>query len=189
MKSKWIEDRFNYDGSQLRSLFAYLKYNLMGPSIVSWTGSCDVSLDHMVDGEDLLAGEKICGQEMLHFIVEVFSIKLFSGVCLQRLLASIVMQELRKNCKDKVLVEGLFRDGDDLYLEDRKLTISIATQSPTSTLIHFAINVTNEGTPVKTACLEDLSLEPQPFAKAVMKSFVQEFVTVEEATQKVKWVL
>ena len=70
MKSLFIKENFKYDGSQLRSLFAYLNYGLLGDSIVSWIGPCNVDFDHMVDGEDLLQKSEIRSDNMVHFIIE-----------------------------------------------------------------------------------------------------------------------
>lgn len=181
MKSLYIEKQMTYDGTQLSSLYAYLNHKILGNSIVSWQGPCFVSLAHMVDGEDLLQEATIAGSMMMHFIVEVFERDLFAGVALQRLLASIVRDQLQVHA-DQVLT----RDGDDIYLEDRKLSISIATRSPVSTLIHFAVNVTNEGTPVKTLSLEDLKVDPKTFAEMIMQKFAAEYESILKATQKVR---
>ncbi|MGZ3782751.1 MAG: DUF366 family protein, partial [Pseudobdellovibrionaceae bacterium] len=43
--------------------------------------------------------------------------------------------------------------------------ISIATKSPVSVMVHFAMNITNKGTPVKTLSLQDLKLEPKNVAE------------------------
>ena len=72
MQQAWIEKPIHYDGSQLRSLFCYQNCRVMGDSIVAWCGPCDVSPEHMIDGEDKFAGQKICGHNMLHFIIEKF---------------------------------------------------------------------------------------------------------------------
>lgn len=181
MKSLYIDKQITYDGTQLSSLHAYLNYKILGPSIISWQGPCFVSLTHMVDGEDLLEESTIAGSLMVHFVVEVFDRDLFSGVVLQRLLASIVRDQLQAHT-EKVLT----RDGDDIYLDDRKLSISIATRSPISTMIHFAVNVSNEGTPVKTLALEDLKVDPKTFAEMIMQKFAQEYESITKATQKVK---
>ena len=74
-----------YDGSQLRSLFAYENFGLQGDSVISWIGPCNVSHEHMVDMEDLKAGDGIAGNEMLHFLVEVFHQDLITTTTLQRL--------------------------------------------------------------------------------------------------------
>lgn len=181
MKTLFIEKKIKYDGTQLSPLYAYLNYSLLGNSIVSWQGPCEVSFEHMVDGEDLISQSRICGQNMLHFIVEVFDQNLMTGVSLQRLFASI--------CKDTIYEKSevnLIRDGDDLYWNQKKLSISIAAQSLKSVMIHFALNITNEATPVPTCSLEDLKINPNEFAKSVMDKFSLEFESIRDATYKVK---
>ncbi|MBX3022626.1 MAG: DUF366 family protein [Bdellovibrionales bacterium] len=188
MKHKFLETSEQYDGAQLASLRNYLKHHLLGDSVVAWVGPCDVHVDHMVDGEDLLAHARICGSEMLHFIVETFDTSLFAAVGLQRLLASLVKDELQVLARNKDLARSLTRDGDDIYAGTRKLSISIATQSPVSSLIHFAVNVVNKGTPVETLALEDLQVDAKSFAEAVMERFTTECESIRQATQKVRWV-
>ena len=183
MKSKFLDAREKYDGAQLVSLNSYLKHGLLGDSVVAWVGPCDVSFEHMVDGEDLLAKAVIAGDLMLHFIIEKFDISLFAAVGLQRLFASIVRDQLQAQG-----ATGLTRDGDDIWQGERKLSISIATQSPVSSLIHFAVNITNEGTPVKTLSLTDLKIEPKAFALKAMELFCREIQGIQDATQKVRWV-
>lgn len=186
MKTKLIEKEFPYDGTQLRSLFAYLEHGLQGDSIVSWIGPCSIPFEHMVDGEDVLAKSPIRGARMLHFIVEIFHIQLFGAVALQRLFASICLDLLRERVP--ALASRMRRDGDDLFVGDGKLSISIATVSPVSALIHFALNITNEDTPVKTAALGDLGIDPKSFALEVMSRFEREVAGIKEATVKVRWV-
>lgn len=197
MKSHFIEREFTYDGSQLRSLFAYLGHGVQGTSIISWVGKCDISNEHMIDGEDLLAGETIAGDQMVHFIIERFETQLFGAVALQRLMAAIVLDICREHVPDKA--NQFRRDGDDVFFKlqtskeasDRscegKLSISIATVTPVSALIHFAVNVTNEGTPVKTAALNDFGFDAKKFAKLVMERMVSEVDSIEIATVKVRW--
>lgn len=183
MKTLWIDQKINYDGTQLRSLFAYLDHQVLGNSVVAFRGGCDVSFDHMVDGEDLLQKAQICGSDMLHFIFEIFDEKLITGVFVQRLFASIVQSKILDKSKGKF---SLRREGDDLYLNDAKLSISIAAHSPQSIMVHFAMNVSNEGTPVKTASLQDLNIEPTELAKELLKDFSFEYQNIQEATWKVK---
>ena len=63
-----------------------------------------------------------------------------------------------------------------------------ATQSPTASLIHFGVNIKNEGTPVPTLCLEDCGVEFKLFAQKLMFKFSHEVLSLEKATQKVRWV-
>lgn len=173
----------NYDGSQLRPLFCYENFGLKGNAMISWVSPTNVTLEHMVDYEDKIQLEKICGDQMLHFMIEFFPANLAFGVMAQRLLASIIkdiiIQSTNKGLK-------LSRKGDDIYVGGGKLSISIASVSAVSTLVHFAVNITNKGTPVKTASLEDLKIKPDAFAKEVLSAFSLEFDDVIWATQKVK---
>lgn len=190
MKSKYIDNEFKYDGTQLKSLFAYMNYGIAGDSILSWQGPCAIDFSNMIDGEDCREGSEIRGDKMLHFIVEKFAVNLFSAVCLQRLLASLaidVLQDLVPSGADAAQwVHELHRDGDDIFLRDRKFSISIATVSPVSALIHFAVNITNEGTPVRTLSLADFEIDPLQFAQALIEKFVEETEAIEFATQKVR---
>lgn len=188
MKSLFIKTEFPYDGTQLRSLFGYLEHGILGDSVVSWIGPCSISFDHMVDGEDLLAGETIAGDRMVHFIIERFNTQLFGAVALQRLFAAICLEIFREHVKDSEVAAQFRREGDDLYFGPGKMSISIATVSPNSSLIHFAVNCTNEGTPVRTASLEDIDMDPEDFARQAMKRLTAEVGSITEATMKVRWV-
>jgi len=188
VKSKFLESKEKYDGAQLQSLRNYLTHGMLGDSIVAWAGACDVSFEHMVDGEDLLENASIASDKMLHFIIEKFDVSLFSAVSLQRLFAGVVKDQLMVLAKNKALALTLTRDGDDLYCGKKKLSVSIATQSPVNSLIHFAVNITNEGTPVPTVSLEDLQVAPEILAIEVMSLFCREVETIQIATHKVRWV-
>ncbi|MBN8542060.1 MAG: DUF366 family protein [Deltaproteobacteria bacterium] len=185
------EEESAYDGRQLKSLFSYLEQGILGDSIVAWVGPCHVPFEHMVDGEDLRARSEIRGTRMVHFIVEKFGASLSETVALQRLLSSIAKDVLLEKMGQQPRF-SIRRSGDDLYVAlsdgEGKLSISIATISPVSGLIHFAVNVSNEGTPVKTAALEDLRIPAQDFAESVLWNFSEEMGSIKEATCKVKWV-
>jgi hypothetical protein len=184
LKYKFVPEKLAYDGSQLRSLFGYLDHHILGDSIIAFVGPCDIPFEHMVDGEDLLAKAAIRGREMLHFIIEEFGKNLELAVTRQRLLACLVREVLAEKCPAK----NFLREGDDIFVDGGKLSISIATVSPVSSLIHFAMNVTNEGTPVKTSSLKDLNLEAPGLAEVVAHRYLKEIEGIHSATQKVKWV-
>jgi hypothetical protein len=165
-----------------------MEHDLAGSSLVAFQGACDVSFEHMIDGEDLKEKAKICGDEMLHFIFEIFDQDLFSAVLIQRLFASIIQETLFERTQ-----KHLRRSGDDLYFSgiggEGKLSISIATKTTNSTLIHFAVNLTNQGTPVKTSCLLDLGLKPTDFevlTLEILRRISEELATVQFATWKVR---
>lgn len=177
-----------YDGSQLRPLFAYENFKISEDSIISWVAPCDVRLEHMVDYEDKIENSKIAGDQMLHFIVEIFPANLPFGISLQRILTALA-KDLILNMSPNSSLQ-IFRDGDDLYIgankSKAKLSISIATVSAVATHIHFALNVTNAGTPVKTACLTDLKINTEKFSIALMEDFVKEYKSILFASKKVK---
>ena len=186
MQTSFISRKFSYDGSQLRPLYAYLEHKILGNSIISWVGPCDISFDNMKDGEDLLDESPIRGSLMLHFIVEIFQKDLFTGVLCQRLFASIVQQYLQSKASKVLKSDLLLRDGDDIFWGDKKLSISIASCSAVSTQIHFAMNISTKGTPVKTTSLEELKLDPKKVAEDLMDLWKKEFISIHAATQKVK---
>ncbi|MBC7465431.1 MAG: DUF366 family protein [Bdellovibrio sp.] len=189
MKKKFISKKINYDGGQLKPLYAYVNHKLHGDSIVAFIGACDVGFGEMVDAEDLVAGAQIKSDLMLHFIIEMFNQNLMTAVSLQRLIVSIA-QNILNSTAPQLKSAKLRRSGDDLYLDRGskafKLSISIASISPVSSMIHFALNITNDGTPVPTCSLKDLGVDPKSFAEKVLTAFSEEYISIVEATQKVR---
>ncbi len=189
MKAKFVSKVIKYNGSELQPLYSYIHHKIAGDSIVAFRGPCQIHFEQMVDAEDLVAGAEIAADEMLHFIIEIFNQNLMTAVSLQRLLVCIAQNIL--NTKSSILVKNkLIRSGDDLYFKNKsvlhKLSISIASCSSVSSMIHFAVNITNAGTPVKTCSLDDFKMEPKSFADQLMHEFKNEYVSIIQATQKVK---
>lgn len=181
MQTRFIDKKINYDGAQLKPLYAYLNHQVKGNSVVAFAGACNVSFEHMVDMEDLVELSPIQSDSMLHFIVEIFDSSLLAAVSLQRLLASIIQTALVEKTKKEIV-----REGDDIYWEGKKLSVSIASRSAVSLMIHFGMNIENTGTPVLTCCLKDFGLDTKAFAEEIMRLFAAEFDSILEATQKVK---
>ena len=177
----WIEDAIPYDGSQLRSHFAYRALGLVGESIVAWCGPCDVALDALVDLEDQREGGTIHSASMLHFVVEHFEGSLARAVVRQRLLVVIAADVI-----ESLGVPRPMRRGDDLFHDDRKLSVSIATASPVSTLVHLGLNVDAKGAPVPAADLGELGLEARRVAEAVQVRYAEECASIEHARRKVR---
>ncbi len=82
----------------------------------------------------------------------------------------------------------IVRRGDDLYDGDRKLSVSIATLSPNSALLHFAINVDPAGAPVPAKGLAEYGVDPREFAEAVLSSYAAETSGARRAVGKVRLV-
>jgi len=185
LATEFIDREIKYDGSQLSSHFAYREFGIKGDSLVSFIGPCDVLIQSMVDLEDVKANKTIYSQSMLHFIVEHFHNDLTLCICKQRLLMSLMQEELQ----DSIQGLRIKRVGDDLFDDHFKLTVSIATSSSVSTLIHAAINIVSEGTPLPTRGLSDYKLNPHAFARSVMNRYVAELQGVQWARSKVRPVL
>jgi hypothetical protein len=93
--------------------------------------------------------------------------------------------------KDLLAPAQLVRSGDDLYLGDRKLSISIATSSPVSVMIHAALNIVSQGTPVKAAGLYDLGYSDagiEELGSKVCRLYAGEMHSVKMACCKVRGV-
>ncbi len=184
MHTLWLDENKLYDGQQLTPLYNYLEHGVLGDSIVSWEGPCDVPLKHMIDGEDVRAASQIKGDQMLHFVSELFQMPLSSAVALQRLWGEILILLIKKHSGKNF---ELKRQGDDVYWNGKKLNISIATCSNTSSLIHYGVNVTNAGTPVETCALQDFAIkESDAFAVDFMDACKNEVISLKRAMVKVR---
>ena len=82
----------------------------------------------------------------------------------------------------------MHRLGDDLFEGDRKLSVSIATLTPVSTMIHLGINISSEHTPVPTKGLLEYGVDPVELAEAVMNQYMAELRMLAVARSKVKGV-
>lgn len=185
MKTKYIDKEIKYIGSQLAPHWIYKNFKIQGDAIVAFKGECKVDLTEMVDIEDVINDEPIYSKMMLSFISEQFGIGLTEGVLRQRLLMSIIKELLEER--------GIFvvRNGDDLMIDGKKLSVSIATKSITSVLIHTGLNILSEGAPVKASGLtSELGIEDiEDFAKEVMKKYAEEIDDIKLAATKVRGVI
>ena len=171
-----------YTGAELRSHWIMSSFGLRGDAIVAFQGPCDVPLDHMVDLVDVAAGDSIRAASMLHFIVEHKGIGLDLAVARQRLLVCMAAEILTADCA----VAGLERDGDDLYVAGDKLSISVAAVSPTSGLIHFAMNLDPAGAPVPAVGLTELGAPFVDVANWLLDAYVAEMESCRLAAAKVR---
>lgn len=185
MKYFILEEKLDYDGSQLQSLFTFKNHGLMGDSVLVFRGKCSVRQNEMVDMEDVRAQEWIWSEDMLHFIIEHFELDLEKTIIRQRLLISIIKEEL-----EYFGIKSLQRNGDDLFREQKKLSVSISTLSPVSTLIHCGLNISSVNTPVPTVSLEDLGVNDMlDFGEKVAHHYCSEMESVSLARCKVRGVI
>lgn len=187
MNIKVIDKEIKYTGSELAPHWIYKNFNLLGDSAVAFVGECEVKLTEMVDISDVINNEPIYSKKMLNIIIEHFNINLQEGVLRQRMLVTI-LKELIENMLPDVKI---LRDGDDLFYMNRKLTVSIATKSMTSVLIHLGINIDPEGAPVDASGLKThLGInDVEKFACELLKNYNDEMNSVSEAACKVRGVI
>ena len=185
MKTKYIDEEIEYIGSQLAPHWIYKNFMIQGDAIVAFVGECKVDLTEMVDIEDVINNEPIYSKNMLSFITEQFGIGLSEGVYRQRMLICIIKELLEKR--------GIFvvRNGDDLMIDGKKLSVSIATKSITSVLIHTGLNILSEGAPVKASGLtSELGItDIKDFAVEVMQKYSEELEDINYACTKVRGVI
>jgi len=181
---KYIDEEIKYIGSQLAPHWIYKNFKLQGDAIVAFCGECEVKLTEMVDIEDVINNEPIYSKYMLSFITEQFNVNLIEGVFRQRLLVCIIKEELEKR--------GIFveRNGDDLIINGGKLTVSIATKSHNSILIHTGINIDSKGAPVKACGLSsELGIvDIKEFGNTIMSRYSAEIDDIILASTKVRGV-
>ena len=142
IKHKHIEEVFPYDGSQIDASWAFKEFGIYGSSIITWIGPVNITPDNLKDFADV--GLEIKSNNMVNFICEFFDCQP----------ANMRIAYLRQKLLVMIFREILFekgipttREGDDIFINNRKLSISIATASLSSMKIHFAFNLEDKGTP------------------------------------------
>ena len=152
---KHVDEIFEYDGSQINPSWAFQEFGIYGSSIVTWIGPVNITPDNLKDFADV--GLEIKSNYMVNFICEFFDqqpTNMRVAYLRQRLLVMIFRE---------ILTEygiSTKREGDDIFVENRKLSISIASVSLSSAKIHFALNLEDKGTPddVETIGLFDIKV-------------------------------
>lgn len=184
MKTQFIDKEIKYEGWQLCPHWIYKNFKMQGDAAVAFVGECEVKLTEMVDIEDVINNEPIYSKSMLSFITEQFNVDLIEGVFRQRLLICIIKEVLENR---GFRIE---RSGDDLFFEGKKLTVSIATKSMTSILIHTGINIDSAGAPVKASGLtSELGItDIKNLANEILKRYSEEIDDIIMASTKVRGV-
>ena len=184
MNVRWLTEAIPYDGSQLRPHWILRRTGIVGDAAVGWRGPCRIADDEMADLEDLLAGATIAGDDMVHIVWEMFDSRdLTTATTRQRLLAAMAGEQLAAAGS----TVAIRRSGDDLYAGAGKLSISVATKSGVSSLIHFAVNATPAGVPVRAASLQELDIEPDAFGESLLARLQDEVAGIARARCRVRF--
>jgi len=176
-----------YDGSQIRPLWANEKFGINEDNIVVMIGSMNVKFENMIDKEDLKNKKKIKSDKAIHFLIEHYdSNDLRLAYYRQRLFCFEIEETLKRYNIDAE------RKGSDLYINNRKLSVSIATVGKTQK-IHFGINLTTKGTPddVKTAALDEFECfkneeSIKKFIDEILNKYVFDVEKIEKDIEKTK---
>ena len=172
---KHINEIFEYDGSQINPSWAFQEFGIYGSSIITWIGPVNITPDNLKDFADV--GLEIKSNNMVNFICEFFDQQppnMRVAYLRQRLLVMIFREILTENGIKTT------REGDDIFVDIRKLSISIASVSLSSLKIHFALNLEDKGTPsdVDTIGLFDIKVnDKQVFDDNNLLNLINETVT------------
>ena len=189
---KHVDEIFEYDGSQINPSWAFQEFGIYGSSIVTWIGPVNITPDNLKDFADV--GLEIKSNYMVNFICEFFDqqpTNMRVAYLRQRLLVMI----FREILTEKGIATR--REGDDIFVDGRKLSISIASVSLSSAKIHFALNLEDKGTPddVDTIGLYDIKVDGRQvfnednlleLINDTVSRFTDELETIENDISKTK---
>jgi hypothetical protein len=171
-----------YTGAELRSHFVRERSHIKSDGIIAFLGGCVVDSERLVDIEDAREGNEIVSKRMLHFIGEHFQCELREANFRLRLFISIAADTL----EEMAPAVRVMRNGDDLFVGDRKLSVAICTATPTSAVFHFGMNDDPLGAPVPAVGLAELGVDAKSFAITLLERYVAECESIELAVRKVR---
>jgi len=181
MKIVPLEQPLRYDGLQLATEFLDRHAPGEADALVHFLGEADVPVAHLVDLEDAEAGAFIYSPLMAHVIVEHRGLALAEAVWRQRVLVRLAAEWIAGRAGLALAVRG-----NDLFVRDGKLSVSVATRSPRGALLHFGVNVDTEGAPVRAAGLRDLRISPREYLAAIARLYAAEVAHAAHAAGKVR---
>lgn len=143
----FLQQRIDYTGELIHQRFAY-EYlrDLVSPSgdCLVFQGGMDVSVDNMIDLEDVLDNDTIHSDDAINIVWEIPGLTPFGAVCFQRLFNTQIADYLN--------ALGIFdvtfiMDGDDILArnednEGGKLSVSITHVQNGVALGHTGLNIT-----------------------------------------------
>lgn len=179
---KFLDETVEYTGAELSPHWIAHKTGYFGTSVVAFRGPCFVATSKMVDLEDRFQGAEIRSKEMVHFLGEFFEADLEAAILWQRLFIASFAERLSEFGKGHFIV---VRKGNDLFIDERKLSVSIVTATPVSRLLHFGVNIDAEGAPVAAIGLKELKIDPDQLAHGVLEHWRGEWESVRKARCKV----
>lgn len=180
MKTVLLKEDIPYTGAELSPNWMQRYSDCATDIVVGFIGPCDVPNHNLVDLEDQRAGYFIKAKSMVHVIVEHQGCSLDVAVLRQRLLVCLLCELLAGHGI------GALRSGDDVFVDDRKLTVSIAAPATHSSMIHLGVNVDASDAPVPAIGLAELKVEPREFLVELIERYKSELAACAHATSKVR---
>ncbi|ABO34400.1 protein of unknown function DUF366 [Methanococcus maripaludis C5] len=156
-----LEEFKTYTGEEIEPLWAFETFDVQKDSIVGFIGPMDVKIENMKDLKDVKEEKYIAvpiqSSEAINFIVEHFDNPDLKMTYLrQRIFVSIAKDVIENHSNLK-----LKKSGDDLYFDEKKLSVCIACRGISSGKIHLGINLKSDSVPshVSAVGLNDMGIE------------------------------
>lgn len=187
LHTAFLNEKISYTGAELAPHWISARTGVFASAVVAFRGGCLVETGELVDLEDRREGETIQAQEMLHFLGEWFENDLSLAVARQLLFIAGFAELLNARLRPSFRV---WRKGNDLYVNEGektlgKLSVSIVTASPISTLFHFGVNIDPAGAPVSAIGLAALGVNADDLARDTLALWEREWAGMAKARCKV----
>jgi len=182
LRTRLLAGTHRYDGSPLSGHWAYLAHGVQGDSLLAFEGPCEVAVEALADLEDAKSGAFIYSPRMLHFVLELFGPGLEEAVARQWLMAATAADEANRMLKKGQVA----RDGNDLWVGKRKLSVSIAAPTGVSVKVHLGLNIDSKGAPVPAVGLRELGIPVRGLALGLLERFADDHARMRAARTKVK---
>ncbi|WP_048059234.1 DUF366 family protein [Methanococcus vannielii] len=155
-----LEEVKTYTGEEIEPFWAFKMFDIQKDSIIGFNGPMNVKIENMKDLKDIKEEQDIktpiMSSDALNFIVEHFDNPDLKMIYLrQRILVSIAKDVIENYSGLK-----LKKSGDDLYFNEKKLSVCIACRGVSSGKIHLGINVKSDFVPTHVSAigLNDIGL-------------------------------
>jgi uncharacterized protein len=191
LRTRLLGGTHPYDGSPLSGHWAYLTHGIQGDSLLAFEGPCEVAVEALADLADAKDGAFIYSPRMLHFVLELFGPSLEEAVTRQWLMAATAADEINARLSQRLAGRAakparVERDGNDLWVGKRKLSVSIAAPTGVSVKVHLGINIESKGAPVPAMGLAELGLPARALALRLLERFADDHTRMRAARTKVK---
>lgn len=145
-----------------------------------------MAVEALADLQDAQDGAFIYSPHMLHFVLELFGPSLEEAVARQWLMAATVAEHINGRLDGRGKAARVRREGNDLWVGKRKLSVSIAAPTGVSVKVHLGINISAKGAPVAALGLKDLGLPSRTLALQLLQRFADDHARMRGARTKVR---